>query len=187
MATARPRASEDARIVRTRGALHAALLALLEQKPLDQITIREIAAQAGVGYATFFRHHPSKDALLADIAAEQITSLVDRTLPVFDAADTRVTCVALCSYVMANRTLWTALLTGGAAGTMREEFIRVSRGVANDRVDAPGWLPIDLGTIHSSSVIIGILAWWLGQPEPLSVDRVAEIIDRLVISPLGVK
>lgn len=187
MATARSRTTEDARIVRTRGALHAALLTLLEQKPLDQITIREIAAQAGIGYATFFRHHPSKDALLADIAAEQIRSLVGRTLPLFDTADTRLTCVALCTYVMANRTLWTALLTGGAAGAMREEFIRVSRGVADETHDKREWLPVDLGTIHSSSAIIGILGWWLAQPELLDVDRVAEIIDRLVISPLGTK
>ncbi len=187
MATVYARTAKDARIMRTRGALHAALLTLLEQKPLDQITIREIAAQADIGYATFFRHHPSKDALLEDVAAEQIHELVARTLPLFDAADTRVTCTALCSYVMANRTLWSALLTGGAASAMREEFIRVSRQVAEDRRDTVNWLPVDLGVIHSSSAIIEILAWWLRQPVPMPVDRLAEIIDRLVISPLGAK
>jgi AcrR family transcriptional regulator len=185
MATAQPRPAQDARIVRTRDALHTALLRLLEYRPLDQITIREITAQANIGYATFFRHHPSKEALLEDVAAEQIHSLVELSLPLFDATDTRPTCLALCSYVMANRTLWSALLTGGAAGAMREEFIRVSRRVADDNFNHADWLPVDLGVIHSSSAIIGILAWWLQQPEPMPVDRVAEILDRLVISPLG--
>ena len=29
--------------------------------------MRAIAARAGVGYATFFRHYADKDALLADV------------------------------------------------------------------------------------------------------------------------
>ena len=55
----------DARQVRSRHALHQALLALLEEKPFDQITVREISARAGTGYATFFRHYPTKEALLS--------------------------------------------------------------------------------------------------------------------------
>jgi len=185
MASINPRRTTDARFVRSREALRTALLRLLESRPLDQITIREIAASAGVGYATFFRHHAGKDALLEDVAAEQIETLVARTLPIFDAAETRTSCVALCSYVASNRTLWSALLTGGAAAAMREAFIRVSRRVADDRRDTVAWLPVDLGVIHSSSAIIEILVWWLRQSEPRAADEVAMLIDRLVISPLG--
>jgi AcrR family transcriptional regulator len=185
MASLTPRRATDARIVRTREALHAAMLRLLDRRSLDQITIREITAAAGVGYATFFRHHPSKEALLEDLAAEQIETLVARTLPIFDEVDTRASCVALCAYVASNQTLWAALLTGGAAGRMREEFIRVSRRVADDRRDTVAWLPVDLGVIHSSSAIVEILAWWLRQPDPMPGDQVAMLIDRLVISPLA--
>ena len=60
----------DARQVRSRRALSGALLALLEDKPFDQLTIREISAKAGTGYATFFRHFPDKEALLGDVASE---------------------------------------------------------------------------------------------------------------------
>jgi AcrR family transcriptional regulator len=48
--------------MRTRDALQRALLRLLEVKPLDQITIRDICAVSKVGYTTFFRHHPTKGA-----------------------------------------------------------------------------------------------------------------------------
>jgi hypothetical protein len=40
----------DPRILRSRQALHRAFLELLEKKSLDQITIRDIADQSGVGY-----------------------------------------------------------------------------------------------------------------------------------------
>ena len=58
--------------MRTRRTLLDALLRLIEARPFDQITIREIAGEAGIGYATFFRHYPSKDALLQDLASGEI-------------------------------------------------------------------------------------------------------------------
>ena len=61
--------ARDARAVRTREALRRALLDLLEDKSLEQITIRDITAAAGIGYTTFFRHHPTTESLLDDLAA----------------------------------------------------------------------------------------------------------------------
>lgn len=176
----------DARMLRSREALRGALLQLLQDKPLEQITIREITAQAGVGYATFFRHHPTKEALLRDLAADQINGLAGMALPALSAIDSRATCVALCSYVNERRALWATLLTGGAAGALREEFIRASREAAA-HFDAHDWLPVELGVVHASSAIIEILAWWLRQPKPISVARIAEIMDRLVVGPLVTK
>src|SRR5436305_623348 len=109
--------SLDARMVRTRAALRDALLVLLEQKPFEQITIREIAAQSGTGYATFFRHYETKGELLNDIAAAEIGGLLALALPVlFVETDSRAAARTLCAYVDERRTLWSALLTGGAAG-----------------------------------------------------------------------
>ena len=47
---------DDPRIVRTRTALRQAMTELAGEAALDAITVRAIAARAGVGYATFFRH-----------------------------------------------------------------------------------------------------------------------------------
>ena len=71
----------DARVVRTREALHDAMMSLAEESPLDAITVRAIAARAGVGYATFFRHYPDKDALLADVADRLIREFLQRVAP----------------------------------------------------------------------------------------------------------
>jgi AcrR family transcriptional regulator len=170
----------DARMVRTRAALRDALLLLLEEKPLDQITIRDITAQSKTGYATFFRHHETKAALLDDLVADQIRDLMQLTLPVLWETDTRAAARALCVYVDERRKLWSALLTGGAAGSMREEFIRQAR----PRPSNPdSWLPNDLRVIYGVSATVEILAWWLQQRQDFSVDRVAEILDRLVIAP----
>ncbi|GEM_PF-126916 len=173
----------DARVVRTREALRHALLKLLEFKPLDHITIRDIAAAAEVGYTTFFRHHPTKEALLNDIAAEQIRSLINLALPAAEAGDTRAASMALCTYVDQHRALWSTLLTGGAAGTLKEQFVCLSRQVAASQPLPDHWVPAEVGVRLVISGTIEILSWWLGQKKPLPIERIAEIHDRLVVSP----
>jgi AcrR family transcriptional regulator len=167
----------DARIRRTKEALRHSLLERLQSKPLDQITIGEIVAAAGVGYTTFFRHYPSKNALLEDVAAEEIGRLFNLALPLFDTIDSPQACLAVCTYLDQHRPLWRALLTGGAAGTVREEFLRRGREAAVGRPQV-GPLPVDLALVLAVTVTIGILDWWLRQAQPLPAAQVAEILDR---------
>jgi AcrR family transcriptional regulator len=169
--------------VRTRESLRRALLDLLQIKPLEQITIRDLAATANIGYTTFFRHHPTKEALLNDVAAEQIGKLIELSLPMLGDNNTRAASMALCTYVAEHRDLWSTLLTGGAAGALREEFVRLSMEVAATRADPKGWLSPDIAAILVASSTIELLAWWLRQEHPVSVERLAEIHDRLVIAP----
>ncbi len=173
----------DARQVRTRKSLLDALLRLLETRPFEQVTIREIAHEAGIGYATFFRHHPSKEALLHDLAAGQIRELLNRAFPVMMAADSRASCVTLLDYVAEHRTLWSALLTGGAAATLKQEFIDQARRIADDQGTGGGLIPDDLRVVFGVSATVEILAWWLKQDETIGIERMAEILDRLVVSP----
>ena len=175
--------ARDPRALRTREALRRALLRLLERKALDRISIRDICEVADVGYSTFFRHHPSTGSVLNDVAAEQIGRLVGLALPVADAANTRAAAVALCTYVHENRALWLTLLTGGAAGAMREEFIRLSMQIASTRVQHETWPPADIVTILVVSSTIELLSWWLRQKQPLSIEEVAEIHERVIVTP----
>jgi AcrR family transcriptional regulator len=182
-------APTDARQVRSRNALTAALLALLEEKSFDQLTIREITARAGTGYATFFRHYPTKEALLADVASAEIADLLARTIPILYETNSYKSTLALCAHVSEHALLWSALLNGGAAALVRDEFIRQARGLVDGAVSQNNWLPSDLGVIHGTGSTFDILAWWLAQdgetPAPIqSSEDVANILHRLVIAPL---
>lgn len=174
----------DARQVRSRKVLNEALLALLEEKPFDQLTIREISARAGTGYATFFRHYETKEALLGDVASDEIAGLLAMTLPILAQADSYESTRALCGYVGEHRRLWSALLAGGAAGIVRSEFIRQARLLPEAGQQAKPWLPADLGVVHGTGAMIDVLAWWLTEGSALSAEEIATIVHRLVIAPL---
>ena len=60
--------SQDRRIKRTQQLLAKALIALTLKKGYEAVTIRDITEHADIGYATFFRHYSSKDALLRDVS-----------------------------------------------------------------------------------------------------------------------
>lgn len=58
----------------SRESLETALLLLLEEKSLAQISISELTTKAGVSRNAFYRHYPSKEAILEHI----LTSIVRR-------------------------------------------------------------------------------------------------------------
>lgn len=180
---AKPPAARQKRTTRTRSALCAALLSLLQEKPFEQVTIREITARADIGYATFFRRYPDKDALLHDLAARETGELLAMSEQILYTVDSRASAQALCAYLWEHRKLWTALLTGGAAAIVKDEFVRQAQRNSASRSNHKSWLPGDLSVVFSVAATIEILAWWLKQNEPPSVKRMAEILDQLVITP----
>jgi AcrR family transcriptional regulator len=178
-----PSIHKDARVRRSRAALRAALLDLIETTPFEAVTIRDLCARAGIGYATYFRHYPDTASLLDDLAAEEIAGLLAQAMPITMGVDSRAGCRALCNYVAGHRSLWSALLTGGAAAKLRAEFVRQARAAVPPGAPIRDWLPLDLAITVGASGVLDTLAWWLSRGQDLSVDQIADILDRLVIAP----
>lgn len=54
------------RSLRTQNLLRACALRLFEEQGFDRTTVAEIASAAGVSHMTFFRHFPTKEAVILD-------------------------------------------------------------------------------------------------------------------------
>jgi AcrR family transcriptional regulator len=173
-----------ARVRKSKSALRDALQSLLRCMPLEKISIRDIASGAAVGYTTFFRHYPTKESLLNDLAKDEIDRLLSLTTPMFDPDNTQPAALAFCEYIDESRELWSALLAG-AVGTMREALIKGSQAMTTNYPRPVSWLPADLGTAIVVSSIIEILVWWLRQKKPMPVAQVAAILNRIAIYPIS--
>lgn len=172
------------RVTRTRSALSEALLSLLKNKNFENISIREITAQAEVGYATFFRHYPDKESLLHDLVTQEINELINMTLPILYSEDSESSSLALCRYVWGQRKLWAALLTGGAAAILKEAYIAQALEIAKEKSEPDLWLPENLAVSFTVTASIEILTWWLKQPEPVAVEIAAKYLNKLAIDPI---
>lgn len=85
--------------------LHQALLSLLEKKPLEKITVRELCAKAGVNRTTFYNHYSQP----ADILYELVRQYVD-TLPISADEDFTAVITKLLEQMEQHLTLTRTLL-----------------------------------------------------------------------------
>src|SRR5882757_9174805 len=61
---AKQRRKPDERIRRTHERLGSALVTLIQEKPIDEVTVQEVLDRASVGRSTFYLHFRDKDDLL---------------------------------------------------------------------------------------------------------------------------
>ena len=66
--SANPASKTDRRILRTRNLLGDALVALLQEREFEDITVQDVLDRAGVGRSTFYAHFQDKnDLFLSDV------------------------------------------------------------------------------------------------------------------------
>jgi AcrR family transcriptional regulator len=174
----------DRRVRKTRKAIRRALESLLQETAIEQITAKQLAAEADIGYTTFFRHFPTKEAALADLADSEAEELLRHSLPLVSSAGSLSATTDMCRHVDAKRRVWSALLLGGAAPLMRESLVRHTLEMSGDWPQGQPWLPTESGTSLIIGLVVETLGWWLSQAPDLPPDEVARIMDRLFIAQL---
>lgn len=176
--------SRDARVVRSRKALREGLITLLQWHDLADVTVQMIVAEAGVGYATFFRHYTGVEALLIDLANTMITGFISAAMPVIAAGDRDAVLATLSAFVEPRRGSVRALLVGGGATVRREITSRAVAQACDLPLDFDTSLPLPLAVTHAVSASIEVLAWWAGSDAPTNRAALAGLIERLALRPL---
>jgi AcrR family transcriptional regulator len=169
----------DIRLQRTRKRLRVALLELLRVRPVDQISIREITAKAGVGYATFYRHYAAKEGLLHELADAEVRQLIGVAMPAIFETSMQDSCRIVCERVLEHRGLWRAMLIGDISGVLRQEFIREVLKL-KPREPLDDWIPEELQLICSTGATLDVLAWWVNQKMPRPIDEVADMLAQII-------
>lgn len=177
-----PASASHPQVQRTRQALRDGLLALLDSKPLSQVTHQELTARANVGYASFFRHYSSKEILLNEVVQEQVARLLEATVPAVDQGDTYAACLVLCRYIDENRRIW-ATLVRSAPELLREELVRLTMQKRPRKNKDQKWVAVELGARIGVASTIEIIRWWMADPDSLTVKQAADVLNRMVVAP----
>jgi AcrR family transcriptional regulator len=175
-----PSQPNDARANKSVEALREAFLRLIERKTFDDISNKEIADAAGVSYPTFFRRFAGKKELLEEVAIGEIRKMFSIGGFISEGQDPKDAFTEICEYIDSRRKLWTVLLNGVAAMTMRQEFIRLSQEVIESGRRINPWIPADLAQRFVVGGIFEILSWWMNQPEDYSLNKVVALCDALI-------
>jgi AcrR family transcriptional regulator len=175
----------DRRVRRTRAALAEALLDLAATTAFDRLTVREIAERADVGYATFFRHYPNKEALLLDVFGGIVADLAELLQPTAEEGRIEEAGRVLFVYVAANAARL-RLLFAAMRGTAVEHELRAAveaRVLASRGFRPPPDLPVEIAAHHLAAASLALVAWWLEHGMPYEPVRMGRIYARLVVGP----
>lgn len=175
---------QDVRIARSRAAMREALLGLLEETALKDITGALVAARAGVGYATYFRHYHNVRELLMDTVVTLATDLAARIMPALIAAEPGGAATLLAEAVQARRGAFTALLNGAGDETRGILMRHIADQISHFPDLSPPWLPHRLALRFAIASTVELLDWWLREDPYRPADEVAAMLDRLVFAPL---
>jgi AcrR family transcriptional regulator len=160
----------DRRTLRTRQALHQALIRLVHERGYDQITVADIADTANVGRSTFYAHFTDKDDLLRLGLSYLRTMFIDP--PGDDTGGPLGFSRFLTEHLREQRKLQRALMQSSAGsiviGSLREAICEaVRRGLRADRGKGPDEIEVQF----VAGAYLAVVTWWLdrGAKEPPQV------------------
>jgi len=181
--------SPDRRRQRTRQAVSHALIALIQEKRYDAITVQDICDRANVGRSTFYAHYQDKDDLLTS-NFQQVMESLGQPLAYWDGQLTfRI--APLFEHVQGHHHLYKALLWGGGM----EVLMRAGQKQWSQQIEQyvgallkdgrqPA-VPIPIIANYIAGSLQTLLLWWLQHKMPQSPERMDEMFQQLVMP--GVK
>ena len=183
---------EDRRVQRTRQLLKDALVALIEEKGYEAVTVQDILDHANLGRSTFYAHYTDKDALLF--------STFERLQGAFDAHVRLVTggqvhwsderqdlSLTLFQYVEGQRRLFKTLLSGQSGNMLTKHvYAYLSKQMSNYfNLVAPSTqlkTPRTEAAIHFLiSAFISLLTWWLDKEMPFTALEMDDLFKKLAL------
>jgi AcrR family transcriptional regulator len=170
------RRKPDERIRRTHERLGKALVKLIQEKPLDEVTVQEVLDRSSVGRSTFYLHFRNKDDLLLS-QLEEFLETMSTALSVRKEVSHRVAPVAeLFVHIGDQQKLYRALADSGRLN----DFFDLAQGYFARGIEQrlteskrlPNLLQRELAVraFALTGCLLSLLRWWLdrGAKEPPS-------------------
>jgi AcrR family transcriptional regulator len=176
----------DARVRRTRDALGDALVALMQEKPFETITVQDVLDRAHVGRSTFYAHYSDKDDLLMS-DAEDFYERVSFALSAQGDKSERVFPVKeFFSHIAEAKRFVNAL---SSSGKMQEnmELARghFARGIERRLTELPRGQSIPASdrsavAFAHAGALLSLLTWWIDRGMRQSPAEMDEMFHRIV-------
>lgn len=178
---------KDRRTRRTKKLLTEAFIELLSEKKLNEITIKELCEKADINRGTFYLHYEDIYDLKNQIETDLCDELINQIQPITNAnmkeLDSYQLFYQLFTYTKKNETLFRALL--GDNGDI--SFLTDLRILFKEYYLSPvlKGQPINFTQNMEyaydfiSSGFTGLVAKWLEEGTPYSVDEMAKLTSKL--------
>jgi AcrR family transcriptional regulator len=178
----------DRRILRTRDRLGDALIALMQEKDFDDITVQEVLDRAKVGRSTFYMHYRDKDDLFMSDAEEFLEAFSMALSHHKDKSDRVAPVQEFFTHIAEGKQLYDALTANGRI----HDFFELAqghfaRGIEQRLKELPRSKAMKpahraaLSQAHAGAML-SLLKWWMDRGRKSSPKEMDETFHRMVWS-----
>ena len=176
----------DARVRRTRDALGDALVALMQEKPFETITVQDVLDRAQVSRSTFYSHYSDKDDLLMSDAEEFFESISMALSVHGDKSDRVFPVMEFFVHLSDVQPFYKALVKSGkfqenmelARGHFARGIERRLSELPRGKSIPPHQLPA-IAFTHAGA-LLSLLMWWLDRGMRESPAEMDELFHRMI-------
>lgn len=176
----------DARVRRTRWQLGTALLNLIIEKPINDVTVQDVLDRSGVGRSTFYLHFRDKDDLLLT-QLELFCETMSNSLSLRKDKSDRVMPVAeLFDHIGNQNRLYRILSDSGHL----KDFFELAEGcfargierrlTESGRLNQLSQRELAARAAALSGSLLALLRWWLDRGEKESPQQMDKLFHQLV-------
>jgi AcrR family transcriptional regulator len=180
------RRKPDERIRRTQDRLGNALVALILEKPIDEVTVQEVLGRAHVGRSTFYLHFRNKEDLLLS-QLERFLETMSTVLSVRKEQSNRVVPVSeMFAHIGSQNKLYRALADSGRL----HDFFDLAQGYFARGIERRLTESKRLSNLPQREVaarasalagsLLSLLRWWLDRGEKESPRAMDDLFHRMV-------
>lgn len=177
----------DRRQIRTRDAIHTALMALMSEKPLEAITVSELALRAGVNRKTFYNHYTSIQDVRRELDQQYIDMVFSFTegepldaLPHDPSPFMRSLIQAMVKQPVRAKLLFESGEHMYLAARLKEQFLPYMERMAISHGARPEYVSYLLEYVVNG--IMSLLNLWVHDPDRMSVEDFVRLTSALVRS-----
>jgi AcrR family transcriptional regulator len=178
------RRKPDLRIRRTRGQLSDALVALMQEKSIDKITVQEVLDRATVGRSTFYLHYRDKDDLFLCVLEDGLEMWSTALLRKQEKSHRIAPVTEFFMHVGDAKKLYRALVDSGrihaffelALGYFARSIARHLKDIGlKDLVQSE----LDARSHALAGNLLSLLKWWLDRGARESPKAMDELFHRM--------
>ncbi len=174
----------DARVRYTQKVLKDSLLQLLEKKPINKITVKEVCELAELNRATFYAHYTDCFALLESIENEMLEGF-EESLKYIRSLDVTSLMSAIYEMIERNDNACRVLVFHGGDRKILAEMTELAREKSIDywrgELKSATEAELDMLYIHLSNGLLHVVVDGYGR---YSREELSGFINRIVVSTL---
>lgn len=175
-------ANDDRRVKYTKMVLEKSLIELLQKKPIDKISIKEICENADINRSTFYAHYSDQNNLLQQIVQSSLDDLneyMDKFSYMDDGAESIQVISRIFEYIIANDDLFKVILGENGDIVLQKKIMMI----VQQQGMKEWWSKVELDAeiieyllLFGVNGSVGVVQKWLQNGMKQSAGEMAEII-----------